>query len=164
MNWNFRVIRRKKVYKLNDKDRIEYEYGIHEAFYDKFKKVIMISDEPCNPSGEHVEELRHNWSLMAEAFGQPILDYDHIPEEGHDKEDPMLVVTEELITKGLVDNKQVNDAMNKMIKEFDWVEFDKNRERVRVIKEFEHDNNFVGIKTFKKLVSKIFTNFEKSKE
>ncbi len=69
---------------------MNYTYAIHEAYYDKNGHVGAITKDPVEPFGENIEELRHSWVMMAEAFGQPILDYDNIPEPGYErKEDPI---------------------------------------------------------------------------
>jgi len=58
--------------------------------------MTPITQDPVEPFGENIEELRHAWVMMAEAFGQPILDYDNIPEPGYDrKADPVGSVVEE---------------------------------------------------------------------
>ena len=63
--WNFRVVRKKKVYKVyidptNKKERVDYTYTIHEAYYDKNGHVGAITQEPVEPFGENIEELRHS--------------------------------------------------------------------------------------------------------
>ena len=82
--WNYRVVRKKHVnIKPDDNaEEISYTYGIHEAYYEK-GYVYLITEKPESPFGEDIEELRHNWVMMAEAFAKPILDYDEIPEPGY---------------------------------------------------------------------------------
>ena len=76
--WNYRVVRKKHtcVDSTDKKERVDYTYAIHEAYYDKKGHVGAITNDPVDPFGENIEELRHSWVMMAEAFGQPILDYD----------------------------------------------------------------------------------------
>ena len=90
--WNYRVVRKKNTYidPANKKERIDYTYSIHEAYYDENGYAGAITQDPVGPFGENIEELRHSWVMMAEAFGQPILGYDNIPEPGYEKnEDPV---------------------------------------------------------------------------
>ena len=85
--WNYRVIRKKHVcmHATQTRERVDYTDGIHEAFYDENGYVGSITQNPVEPFGENMEDLRHSWVMMAEAFGQPVLDYDNIPEPGYDK-------------------------------------------------------------------------------
>ena len=80
--WNYRVVRRRSTWVDSEskKETVGYSYAIHEAFYDKNGHVGAITQDPVEPFGDNIEELRHAWMMMAEAFGQPILDYDSIPE------------------------------------------------------------------------------------
>src|SRR3989304_999685 len=90
--WNYRMVREKCIYTdpTDKKERVDYTYAIHEPFYDKNGYVGAITQYPVEPFGENIEELRHSWVMMAEAFGKPILDYDSIPEPGYDRsEDPI---------------------------------------------------------------------------
>jgi len=90
--WNYRVVKKKNVYhdSSTKKERIEYTYTIHEAYYDNNGFVGAITKNPIEPFGENIEVLRHSWVMMAEAFGKPILDYENIPEPGYKRdEDPI---------------------------------------------------------------------------
>ena len=90
--WNYRVVRKRYVSPdTKDKDeRGSYTYAIHEAYYDNNGYVGAITQDAVEPFGENIEELRHAWVMMAEAFGRPILDFENIPEPGYErKEDPM---------------------------------------------------------------------------
>ena len=59
--WNYRVVRKKNTYidPANKKERVDYTYAIHEAYYDENGHVGAITQEPVEPFGEDVEELRH---------------------------------------------------------------------------------------------------------
>jgi len=83
--WNYRIVRKREVHAdpKSKKERTRFSYAIHEAYYDKNGKAGSITQESINPFGENIEELRHSWIMMAEAFGQPILDFDSIPEPGY---------------------------------------------------------------------------------
>src|SRR3972149_8456632 len=96
--WNYRVVRKKNANAdaIDQKERVRYTYAIHEAYYDKNGHVGAITQGPVEPFGENIEELRHAWVMMAEAFGLPILDFDTIPESGYErKEDPIAYMVEE---------------------------------------------------------------------
>jgi len=73
MNWNYRLVRRRG----NPALLISDFYGIHEAYYDAKTKsrITSITDEPIGISGDTVEEIRSCYSQIAEAFTQPIIDY-----------------------------------------------------------------------------------------
>jgi hypothetical protein len=61
--WNYRVVRKKHLYvdpNGNQKERITYTYAIHEAFYDKSEFVGSITQDPVEPFGENIAELRHS--------------------------------------------------------------------------------------------------------
>ena len=86
--WSYRIVRKKNVWQdPRTQEEESFLYGIHEAYYDKAGKVSAITENPVELSGEIIEELRHSWVMMAEAFGKPMLDYDNIPEPGYVDED-----------------------------------------------------------------------------
>jgi hypothetical protein len=98
--WNYRVVRKRCV--NPDAERASYTYAIHEAHYDNNGHVGAITQDPIEPFGENIEELRHDWVMMAEAFGQPILDFETIPEPDYErKEDPVATV----LNKGIKEIK-----------------------------------------------------------
>ena len=74
MTWNHRLVRRS--------ENGETWYGIHEAFYDKNKRVRAITKDPIDVIGESVEEVRETLQRMLRALEAPILDYEAIPEPG----------------------------------------------------------------------------------
>ena len=90
--WNYRVVKKKQTWvdPTSKQESRHYSYAIHEAYYDHRGYVGAITWEPVEPYGETIEELRHAWIMMAEAFGQPILDYDMIPESGYNREEDPL--------------------------------------------------------------------------
>ncbi len=95
--WNYRVVRKRYVNPGTERER--YTYAIHEAYYDNNGHVGAVTRDPVEPYGENIEELRHSWIMMAEAFGLPILDFGSIPEPGYErKEDPMAKVGEQTIS------------------------------------------------------------------
>ena len=89
--WNYRVIRKKHVYMnaTQTKERVDYTYGIHEAFYNENGYVGSITEDPVEPFGENIEDLRHSWVMMAEAFGQPVLTMTTFPNRGTTEKRPV---------------------------------------------------------------------------
>ncbi len=46
--WNYRVVRKKNIYidSANKKERVDYTYAIHEAYYDEDGHAGAITQEP----------------------------------------------------------------------------------------------------------------------
>ena len=167
--WNYRVVRKKNTYidPTNKKERVDYTYAVHEAYYDENGHVGAITQEPVEPFGDTVEELRHSWVMMAEAFGQPVLDYDNIPEPGYDrKEDPLGSVLHEELKKVKAGKKEgvprenVKRGLEKKWGPFDEEEYRKQAEEERVEKERIHTKVFVGTSTLKELIEKIYDDYQ----
>ncbi|MBM4331908.1 MAG: hypothetical protein FJ117_11940 [Deltaproteobacteria bacterium] len=167
--WNYRVVRKRNVYiDLTDqKERADYTYAIHEAYYDKNGHVGAITQDPVEPFGENIEELRHSWVMMVEAFGQPILDYDNIPEPGYErKEDPMGSVLDERLEEFEASNKtgvpweNVKRKLEKKWGPFDYEGCRKRIEEERVEKERIHSESFIGAPTLKELINKIHSDYQ----
>lgn len=164
--WNYRVVRRRYV--NPDTERVNYTYAIHEAYYDNNGHAGSITQDPIEPFGENVEELRHSWIVMAEAFGQPLLDYDSIPESGYEKnEDPMASTLDKRIkefetgeVKG-IPFEQVKKGLEEKFGPFDEEEYEKQIETERVEKEKTHTEVFVATTSLEKLVLKICTDYLK---
>jgi hypothetical protein len=78
MSWNHRVVKRT----FNEGGYTEDRYAIHEAYYDENGKVWGITEEPVEPHGETMDELKKDIDWMTQCLEHPILDYDQIPEEG----------------------------------------------------------------------------------
>ena len=59
--WNYRVIRKRNVYidPTDQKERVNYTYAIHEAYYDKNGHVGAITQDPVEPFGENIEDGIH---------------------------------------------------------------------------------------------------------
>lgn len=49
--WNYRVVRKKNTWidPEDKKERVNYTYAIHEAYYDKKGYVGSITQEPVEP-------------------------------------------------------------------------------------------------------------------
>lgn len=169
MSWNYRVVRQKHVW-FDERSHVEcvrYEYGIHEAFYDSEGHVGAITCDPVGPSGDTVQELRHAWVMMAEAFGQPILDDELIPEPGC-KQDEFDAIEDH-------EHEPVASDLNKEIWEEEGEEGDEeNREadenvrlgweQDRLVQEQVHQQEFVGVPTLKALIEKISAEYLAQRE
>ena len=171
--WNYRVVRKRNVYTdpTDKKERVDYTYAIHEAYYDKNGHVGVITQDPVDPFGENIEELRHSWIMMAEAFGQPILDYDNIPEPGYErKEDPMGSVLDERLRELEASNKtgvpweDVKRELEEKWGPFDHEEYKKRIEEERVEKERIHSEAFIGTSTLEELIKKMYSYYSDYKE
>jgi len=166
--WNYRVVRKKNIYidPTDKKERVDYTYAIHEAYYDKNGHVGAITQDPVEPFGENIEELRHSWVMMAEAFVRPILDYDNIPEPGYRrKEDPIGSVLDERLKEVEVGNKKgipwehVKRELEEKWGPFDEEGYRKQVEEERVEKERIHAEAFIGTPTLEELIKKIYFDY-----
>lgn len=165
--WNYRVVRKKNTYidPANKKKRVDYTYAIHEAYYDENGFVGAITQDPVEPFGENIEELRHSWVMMGEAFGQPILDYDNIPEPGYDrKEYQMGSALNERLKDLETSNKKEAAVPREDVKgklEEQWGPFDhqgymRSKEQERIEKDKAHNETFVGTPRIKDLIDKMY--------
>ncbi|MCG6536552.1 MAG: hypothetical protein L7F78_18060, partial [Syntrophales bacterium LBB04] len=158
--WNYRVVRKRSVDAdgIDKKERASYTYAIHEAYYDKNGYVGAITQDPIEPLGENIEELRHAWVMMAEAFGQPILDHDNIPEPGYErKEDPMGSMLDERLkeveagdSKG-IPWEHVKRDLEEKYGPFDEEGYSQRVEEERKEKEEIHGEAFIGTPTLEEL-------------
>lgn len=74
MTWNYRVLRRVS--------NGEPWLAIYEVYYDKNGKANAMTQDPVHVIGESLKDLAEAYAMQAEAFAQPVLDYDKIPEPG----------------------------------------------------------------------------------
>lgn len=169
MMWNYRVVRKKTVLKGSEskKERTHFTYTVHEAYYDNNGKVGSITQDPIYPFGETIEELRHSWLMMAEAFGQPLLDYDDIPESGYERnEDPVGIILDERIKKldageaELIPWEDVKRKLEEKFGPFDEKKYYKETERKRKEKEKIHNDSFVGVPALEALVKKLYQDYK----
>jgi hypothetical protein len=166
--WNYRVVRRRYVNPDTEdrNERVSYTYAIHEAYYDNNGHVGAITHDSVEPFGENIEELRHAWVMMAEAFGQPILDFEAITEPGYERKgDPVACVLDKRIkemetgeVKG-IPFEQVKKDLERKFGPFDEEEYDNQVEAERVEKEKIHRNTFIGTAPLEKLIQKIYTDY-----
>jgi hypothetical protein len=166
--WNYRVVRKKytNTDALDKKEKTTYMYAIHEAYYDQNGYVGTITQDPIDPFGENIEELRHAWVMMAEAFGLPILDYDNIPEPGYEREEDSIasVLDQRLKEMDASDSEgilweHVTRDLEEKYGTFDKQEYEKQTEDARVEKEKIHGEAFVGTPTLEELISKICSDY-----
>jgi hypothetical protein len=166
--WNYRVVRQRHVYVDPDdkRERVDYTYAIHEAYYDNKGHVGAVTQDPAEPFGENMEELRHSWVMMAEAFGMPILDYDHIPEPEYDKkEDPTRSELDKRLKEVKTGNvkgipwEQVKREWEDKLGPFDEEAYRKQAEEERMEKERIHRELFAGTPIFEELIEKISSDY-----
>jgi hypothetical protein len=170
MRWNNRVV--KKLHKWVDakgQQRGDWTYGIHEAYYDKNGKVLAVTEDPVEPHGETVQEMRRSWCMMAEAFGQPILDFDCIPEPGYDPEDPLVRTSDlrkemEAELESAESEDSTEDAHKPCFADFNHAEYEKEQLEELNAAEKKHNEDFVGIHPHEALVNKIFSDYHESQK
>lgn len=166
--WNYRVVRKRNVSPdSKDKDeRASYTYAIHEAYYDNNGHVGAITQDPIEPFGENIEELRHTWVMMAAAFGLPILNFENIPEPGYERnEDSMASVLDKRIkemetgeVKG-IPFEQVKRDLEEKFGPFDDEAYENRVEAERIKKERIHGEAFVGTAPLEELIKKIYSDY-----
>ena len=164
--WNYRVVRKRNVSPDTKDESTSYTYAIHEAYYDNNGHVGAITQDPIEPFGENIEELRHAWVMMAEAFGLPILDFESIPEPGYErKEDPMASVLDKRIKEmetGEVEGipfEKVKKDLEEKFGHFDDKEYENQIETERVKQEKIHSETFVGKTPLEDLIKKIYADY-----
>lgn len=166
--WNYRVVRKRHVYtdSKDKQERVDYTYGIHEAYYDNNGHVGAITRDAVEPFGDDIEDLRHSWVMMAEAFGQPILDYDNIPEPGYQRgEDPVGSVLDERLkeveagSEKTIPWEEVKKGLEEKFGPFDEEAYGKRMEEERIEKERVHSEAFVGTPTLRELIRKLYSDY-----
>ena len=158
--WNYRVVRKKSSYieTTSERERVDYTYAIHEAYYDKNGYVGTITQDSVGPIGDNIEELRHSWVMMAEAFGQPILDHDHIPEPGYKREKDPIAAVLDARPKEPEEGVPLEDVLKDLEKKlgpFDEEAFNTQVEEERLEKERIHGEVFVGTPSLRELIEKM---------
>lgn len=155
--WNYRVVRKKHTWRHPDtqEEQSSYSYGIHEAYYDQHGKVGMITEEAVEPYGETIEELRHAWVMMAEAFGLPLLDDEQIPEPGYDRQYDILAAPCETETGEVETIESFLRAQSDEERKAYEVEQEQQRQRA----EAAHQRHFVGTPTLQELVERLYADY-----
>lgn len=159
-SWNYRVVRKSSKYQNSEigEERVDYSYGIHEAYYDDNRHVGMITESPVEPFGETIEELRHCWLIMVEAFGQPILDFDQIPEPGYNDQNSLLSTEDD--ENELLSMNDMNDLFANG-PDYDESAYQKEHEKERRDAELYHQKEFNGILPLRELIAKVFIDYER---
>ena len=76
--WNYRVV--KQPLDIPDEFQLkEFDYAIHEAYYDENNNITSITENPVFPSGTTWEELQQDCEAYMQALTLPTLNYDDIP-------------------------------------------------------------------------------------
>lgn len=75
-HWNYRVVRR--VFNEGKPDQ-EIIFGIHEAYYDG-TKVMSITEDPVEVSGEDKATVRKELEHMMRALDKPVLNWANMSE------------------------------------------------------------------------------------
>ena len=171
--WNYRVVRKRHVYTdpKDKREKVDYTYAIHEAFNDDDGYAGTITEHPVEPFGDNIEDLRHSWVTMAEAFGQPILDYDNIPEPGYKREkDPIGSAIDERqseLEAGTADTvpwEEVKENLEKRMDPFDEEAYRERIEEERIEKEQVHCKRFIGTTTLEELIKKLYSDYQQSRQ
>lgn len=68
MTWNYRLVRRKF-------DSGDVVYGVHEAYYNERDRLTSITQDPIDVTGATRAEVERTWTMMAEAFKKPAVDW-----------------------------------------------------------------------------------------
>lgn len=144
--WNYRVVRKELTWRdwKTKKIRAGFMYDIHEAYYDNKGIISAITQNPVRITGETMEEMRHEWVMMAEAFGQPILDYSKfvktdtgnagkVKTKGNKKEGKPLRKSGASILRDLNNGETVSEILRKD-------------------SEIDHKKRFVGVAGLKKII------------
>jgi hypothetical protein len=116
----------------------------------------MITQDAIEPSGETIEELRHVWMMMAEAFGQPLLDYESIPETGYDG---MYETCADEAEEEYDTEKETNDDVWESMPPEKLSEYRMEQENERIQHEWQHDRKFVGTHPLQSLLETIYEDY-----
>ena len=70
MSWNYRVMKR-----MIGKEEV---FQIHEVYYNDDETISAWTENPSNPQGETLDELKKDFLMQLRALEEPILDYDQL--------------------------------------------------------------------------------------
>ena len=65
MTWNYRVVHRR----CGDTDT----FTIHEVFYNGAGEITAMTEDPVEPMGESLQELKDDVELMLTALNHPVV-------------------------------------------------------------------------------------------
>ena len=68
MSWNYRIVAVNYYV-----DKIEYEYSIHEVYYNEDGSIRMWTKYDVGIGGSSVEELKQAYEMYGKAFDKPVL-------------------------------------------------------------------------------------------
>ncbi len=51
-------------------------FAIHEVYYDDSGEPYLVTEDPCYPQGETLEELEKDFVLYQKALEEPVLNYE----------------------------------------------------------------------------------------
>jgi hypothetical protein len=104
--------------------------------------------------------------MMAEAFCQPILDFESIPEPGYKRQEDLVasvldkrIKEMETGTVEFIPFEQVKKDLEEKFGPFNEIEYENQVEAERVEKEKVHTETFVATSPFEKLVQKICADY-----
>jgi hypothetical protein len=72
--WNHRVVIKHDL------------FGVHEVYYDDNNEPEMVTQDPQEPLGETLEELREEIARFAKALDYPVLRYEDIGKDKKSKD------------------------------------------------------------------------------
>lgn len=84
MTWNYRVC---TYLQINENPKTKHiwtserVFQIHEVYYDDEGKADLRTEDSRPIYGESLEDLKKGYTLMGNAFEEPILDLDNWPNE-----------------------------------------------------------------------------------
>ena len=69
MTWNYRIMKRRN-------EIGEYEFAVYEVYYDEGGNLCGWTENPLTPTCLSEDDLRHELTIMMEAFKKETLEYD----------------------------------------------------------------------------------------
>ena len=80
MSWNYRVVH------STSEDGSEEFFSIHEVYYNKGGGITAMTEDPCHPFGDTLDEFREDLKGMIDALEAPVLEEGKIefqPKDGN---------------------------------------------------------------------------------
>ena len=71
-HWNHRVVRTTNASPI-DQIEGEYYFAIHEVYYNDAGEICGMTEDPIEPFGESLEDLKNSLERMMKACDRPIL-------------------------------------------------------------------------------------------
>jgi hypothetical protein len=130
--WNYRLVKRVQGVGSND----YVTYGIHETYYNQRGEPNGITERPVEPFGENATDALQCWSMMAEAFTKPILDYDEFVNKDIDDVDDL----EDMVSLKNITFKHDEQPVTKK----EIMKFKHDHAKERELSEIIYNNQCVG--------------------